>query len=146
MSVLIDTGVFYAHHDEDAERHYTAVSAMNTVLSGEYGQPYTSDYVYDETVTLTRMRTGSFTAAKTVSDRILGRESFPEIFEIIQMGHDDFKATVDTWIQYQDHDLSVTDASLVTLCERYDIDTLLSFDSDFDGIVHRTDPSHMSTE
>ena len=144
MSILVDTGVFYAHHDQDAERHETAVSVIDRLLDGEYGQPYTTDYVYDETVTLTRMRTGSYEAAKIVSDRILAREAYPPVFELIQMGRDDFDATVETWMRYRDHDLSITDASLISICNRYDIDSILSFDSDFDGLVDRTDPVHES--
>jgi predicted nucleic acid-binding protein len=57
MSVLVDTGVFFAHHDRDAERHEAAVGAFDELLDGEYGQPYTNDYVLDETVALTRTRT-----------------------------------------------------------------------------------------
>jgi predicted nucleic acid-binding protein len=143
MSVFVDTGVFYAHHDRDAERHAAAVDAMDALLDGEFGRPYTSDYVYDETVTLTRMRTGSFEAARTVSDRILGAGSFPDVFELVHVGRDDFEATVDVWRQYRDHDLSVTDANSIALCERYDIDTVLSFDSDFDGLVDRRDPTRV---
>jgi len=40
MSVLVDTGVFYAHHDRDAERHEDAVAAMDALLDGEFGKPY----------------------------------------------------------------------------------------------------------
>jgi predicted nucleic acid-binding protein len=29
MSVLVDTGVFFAHHDTDAERHDAAVDAVD---------------------------------------------------------------------------------------------------------------------
>lgn len=40
MSVFVDTGVFYAHHDTDAERHEAAVEAFDRVLDGAYGQLY----------------------------------------------------------------------------------------------------------
>jgi predicted nucleic acid-binding protein len=43
MSVFVDTGVFYAHHDRDAERHDAAVTAIDALLDGEFGQPYASD-------------------------------------------------------------------------------------------------------
>ncbi len=45
MSVFVDTGVFYAHHDTDASRHTVGADALNTVLSSaEYGHVMTSDY------------------------------------------------------------------------------------------------------
>ena len=71
MSLCIDTGVFYALHDRDAPRHSSACDAIEVVSSGEYGRLFTSEYVYDETVTLVRQRTGRFGAAKRAGDRIL---------------------------------------------------------------------------
>jgi len=87
------------------------------------------------------MRTGSFEAAQTISDRLLGAGSFPDVFDILHVGRDDFDATVDVRKQYHDHDLSITDANSIALCERHDIDAVLSFDSDFDGLVERYDPT-----
>lgn len=142
MSVFVDTGVFFAHHDTDADRHDPAVSAFDELLDGEYGQPYTNDYVFDETVTLTRARTGSFEAADTVAGRILGEEPFPQVFEMIHVEPDDIRTSLETFRRYDDHDLSFTDATIVTLCESRDIDAVLSFDTDFDGLVERIEPGY----
>ena len=140
MSVFVDTGVFFAHHDEDAERHDEAVTAFAELLDGTYGQPYTSDYVLDETVTLTRARTDSFEAADAVASRILGADPFPNVFELVHVDPDDVRASLDTFRQYDDHDLSFTDATTVQLCEARGIASVLSFDDDFDGLVERIEP------
>jgi hypothetical protein len=140
MSVFVDTGVFFAHHDTDADRHADAVVAFDDLLSGEYGQPYTSDYVLDETVTLTRVRTSSFGAADTVASRILGEDPFPNVFETIHVEPDDVRASLELFRRYDDHNLSFTDASTIHLCESRDIDAVLSFDDDFDGLVARMEP------
>jgi len=51
MSVFVDTGVFYAHHDVDATRHDIALQALRHIFqSSEHGRVFTSDYIYDETV------------------------------------------------------------------------------------------------
>ncbi|ELZ89008.1 PIN domain protein [Haloferax elongans ATCC BAA-1513] len=142
MSVFVDTGVFFAHHDTDADRHDQAVSAFDELFDGEFGQPYTNDYVFDETVTLTRARTGSFEAADTVASRILGEDPFPRVFEMIHVEPDDVRASLETFRRYDDHDLSFTDASIVTLCESRGIDAVLSFDTDFDGLVDRIEPGY----
>ena len=60
MTVLVDTGVLYADHDTDASRHEAASSALESVYDGTLGQPYITDYVYDEAVTLTQQRQGSY--------------------------------------------------------------------------------------
>jgi len=44
--------------------------------------------------------------------------------------------------RYDDHDLSFTDASIVALCESRGIDGLLSFDTDFDGLIERIEPGY----
>lgn len=141
MSVFVDTGVFYAHHDTDAERHDAAVTAFDDLLEGAYGKPYTSDYVLDETVTLARVRTGSFEAADTVARRILGEGSFPRVFDLLHVGPDAVREALETFRKYDDHELSFTDATTVALCEARDIDAVLSFDADFDGIVQRVEPN-----
>lgn len=140
MSVFVDTGVLYAHHDTDAKRHDRAVATFDELLDGRYGQPYTSDYVLDETVTLTRMRTGSFEAADTVARRILGEDPFPHVFETIHVEPDTVQASLVTFRRYDDQDLSFTDATIIRLCESRGIDAVLSFDEDFDGLVDRLEP------
>ena len=137
MSIFVDTGVFYAHHDADAERHETAVDLVDAILDGEYGQPYTSDYVLDEAVTLTRARTDSVADADTIAKRIRGSDPYPQIVELIYTTAASVSAGLDTFRQYDDHDLSFTDAMSVAICKQRDINTIGSFDSDFDGIVDR---------
>lgn len=139
MSVFVDTGVFYAHHDRSASRHDEANALIGAILDGNFGQPYTSDYVYDETVTLTRRRTESFEAAKTVGERILGRGRFPEIFETVVVNERLFRESVEVFERYDDQELSFTDATTVALCEDRNVDSVASFDDDFDGLLERVD-------
>ena len=137
MSIFIDTGVFYAHHDADAKRHETAVELINAILDGRHGQPYTSDYVLDEVVTLTRARTGSVADADTIANRICGTDPYPEIIELIYTTQQSVSSSLHTFRQYDDHNLSFTDGMSIALCDRRDIDSIASFDSDFDGIIER---------
>jgi hypothetical protein len=70
MSVFVDTGVFFAHHDTDAEHHDQAVSAFDELFDGEFGQPYTNDYVFDDTRTTNSaslMRRSSLSVSHAVS-------------------------------------------------------------------------------
>ncbi len=70
MTVLVDTGVLYADHDTDAARHNSASEALDAVYDGRFGLPYVSDYIYDEAITLTLKRGGSFVAAKRLGERL----------------------------------------------------------------------------
>ena len=140
MTVFVDTGVFYAYYDADASRHDRAVAAFERLFDGEYGRPYTSDYVADETITLTRKRTGSFERADAVADRLIGDRPAAKKLELLTVGVDGLRDSLAVFRQYADHDLSFTDATTVALCERRGIDAVLSFDSDFDGLVERIEP------
>jgi predicted nucleic acid-binding protein len=140
MTILIDTGVVYADHDTDATRHDAASRALDAVYDGEFGHPYLTDYVFDEAITLTRKRTGSHRAATQLSDRLLGEGQYPSVYEILHVSKAVFSNAVDVFERYDDQELSFTDATIVAVVERFDIDQVLSFDDDFDGIVPRIKP------
>lgn len=144
MSVFVDTGVFYAHHDRDSGRHETSRAAFERVLDGELGRPYTSDYVYDETVTLMRSRTGDVRDAIGVGRRIRGVEDSPDVVGLLHVSEDAFAAAVDVFERYDDQPLSFTDATTVALVDRHDVDSVLSFDDDFDGVVDRIAPADLT--
>lgn len=111
MSILVDTGVLYADHDTDASRHDTASKALEAVYDGEFGQPYVSEYVYDEAVTLTRRRTGDFDAAATLGKRIRGEDPFPSAFELHSVPPQTFEGAIETYEQFDDQALSFTERS-----------------------------------
>ena len=145
MSVFVDTGVFYAHHDTDASRHELGVAALNGVLrAAEYGRVMTSDYVYDEVVTLTQRRTGSVADGIEVGRRIRG-EGYPDAIELLYSSRGLFGDAVDVHERYADQELSVTDAMTVAMVEHHDIDAVLSFDDDFDGVVDRLAPESIDS-
>lgn len=72
MTVFVDIGVLYADHDQDASRHTAASAALDAVYDGEFGQPYVSDYIYDEAVTLTLKRGGAFIPARQLGAKLWG--------------------------------------------------------------------------
>ncbi|WP_290810627.1 type II toxin-antitoxin system VapC family toxin [Halovivax sp.] len=134
-------GVFYAHQDESAPRHEVALEALATASAGSDGRLFTSEYVYDEAVTLVRQRRGRFNDAKRTGDRIRGIDPFPSAFEMLFVTESVFEETQEIFERYDDQSLSFTDASTIALIERSDVDAVLSFDDGFDGIVERVDPA-----
>lgn len=140
MSVFIDTGVFYAHHDTDASRHQVGSQALTRVLrSPEYGEALTSEYIYDETITLTYRRTGRIADAIELGRRIRG-EGYPDAIELLHSSPRLFRRAVEAYERYAEHELSFTDALTVAAVESRGIDTVLSFDDDFDGVIERLPP------
>jgi predicted nucleic acid-binding protein len=148
MSVLVDTGVFYAAFDSDAPRHETATDALRAVLTdASYGQVVTTDYVYDETVTLTAARTDSTQRAIDVGKRLRSSDGdWGDAIRLRFVTNAVFDDAVQLFEEYDDHELSFTDATTVALCDRYGIDAVLSFDDDFDGLVDRLDIEQVAGE
>lgn len=141
MSVLVDTGVFYAAFDSDASRHDAAKPALRTVLTdAAYGGVVTTDYVYDETVTLTANRTGSTRQAIAVGERLRADGGWGDAVRLRFVTEELFGDAVAVFRKYDDHGLSFTDATTVALVEHHGLDGVLSFDDDFDGLVERLDP------
>jgi predicted nucleic acid-binding protein len=146
VTLLIDTGLFYALQNQRANRHAVAKDAFSAVLAGAYGRPYTSDYVYDEAVTLVRQRTGGFAEAKTTGDRIRGVGDFPDAITMLFVTESVFEATIEIFERYDDQSLSFTDTTTIALIEAHGLDAVLSFDDDFDGLVDRLDPATAAEE
>ena len=139
MTVLVDTGVLYADHDTDAARHEAARDVLDLVYDGTFGQPYISDYIYDEAVTLTLKR-GSFETAKRLGARVRGVDPYPETYNLLRVSEGRFGDAIEVFEQYDDQRLSFTDATTVALAQHHGIDHILSFDDDFDGLASRLDP------
>ena len=142
MSLFVDTGVFYAHHDTDASRHDVGTTTLPTVLkSADYGRILTSEYVYDEAVTLTYRRTNRMEDAIELGRRIRGVGPYPDSIDLLHNSRALFEEATELFVEYADHGLSFTDVMTVVLVKHHDIDSVLSFDDDFDGIIDRRDPA-----
>jgi len=103
----------------------------------------TSDYVYDEVVTLTQQRTGNVSDGVTVGRRIRG-DGYPDAVELLHASSRCFEHAVDVCESYQEHELNFTDAVTVAMVREHDIDAVPSFDDDFDGVVDRLNPETLS--
>ncbi|MBN2336774.1 type II toxin-antitoxin system VapC family toxin [Candidatus Bathyarchaeota archaeon] len=136
MTVLIDTGFFVAFHNSRDVNHGRAVTLMQKLLEGEYGQAYTTDYVFDEAVTVALMRTGRHDLAVEIGRLILGDGSV-KFVTMLHVGETGFHEAWTQFTRYPDHTLSFTDCVSIALMRNREIDLILSFDSDFDGILNR---------
>ena len=136
MSVFLDTGVFLAFHNTRDAHHARALELVRTLVEGGLGTAYTSDYVFDEAVTVALVRTGRPENALAVGRMILGETTAP-FTAILRVGEDGFKKAWTLFPQYADRGLSFTDCTSIALLRERGIESIVSFDEDFDGIVPR---------
>ncbi len=133
MGVFVDTGLFVAAANKSDKNHGTAKSLFEAALKGEHGVIYTSDYVVDETVTTALARTHNHAIAVNAGRMILDSPRIDKLYT----GPEEFK---DAWKRFQTlrkRPMSFTDCTTLSHMERRGLKKLMSFDSEFDGLVNR---------
>ena len=133
MAVFIDTGVFVALRNADDELHTRSRELMKRALKGEYGRTYTSDYVIDEAITTALVRTRRHDLAVDIGKYIIESPRITKLWttkEAFDLAWEKFKA-------FADKPLSFSDCVSLALMEKNRVNQMMSFDSDFDGLVQR---------
>ena len=106
---------------------------MRSAICGDQGTPFTSDFVVDEAITLTLVRTKNHDLALDVGRFILQSSRIVMLY----VSEQDF---LETWARFESlgkGSLSFADITSLVLMARHGIDEIVSFDSGFDGLVAR---------
>jgi len=106
---------------------------MKRALKSEFGRIFTSDYVIDEAVTTALVRTRRHAFAVDLGRYIM------ESPRITRLRVDDtaFDEAWKKFVSLKDKAMSFTDCTSLVLIAKFGISRILSFDSDFDGLVSR---------
>jgi predicted nucleic acid-binding protein len=138
-SVFIDSNIFISFANKRDRDHLRSKELMNKVRKSDFGRPYSSDYVFDEAVTTALVRTKRLDLALKVGKIILGskNESIPPTVRLIRV---DERIFLEAWSLFNAgrfEGLSFTDHTILAQLKEYDIDTLISYDTGFDGLTSR---------
>lgn len=135
MTVLVDTGPLIAYLDPDDGRHDEAKSLLHRILSGQLGLPHSTDTVYDEGMTLIRLRKKNRRLMESYHTLFWpAPETNLRPFEVIPTTFDDYKKAALYQIQHFDQGLSLTDCTLIHhALERKAV--IATFDRGFDGLI-----------
>jgi len=136
LTCFVDTGILVAFHNRRDVNHERAREIIQEILEGQHGVAYTSDYIFDEAVTVAQFRTKDLRIAKSVGELILGEETHP-FLNIRRVTERGFIESWDLFKNLSDKELSFTDCTSITLIRDLGIEKIISFDSNFDGIISR---------
>jgi predicted nucleic acid-binding protein len=132
-SCFIDTGVFFAAYNKNDEMHHDGALALVSSMLGWFGKVYTSTYVIDETLTLTKAKMSGPDAVR-LSEDITGSKRITKL-----KVDEDEVVFQDALTRFKEHSevrgLSFTDCTTLVLGDRLKIGTLLSFDRGFKPFV-----------
>jgi hypothetical protein len=138
--IFIDSNVFIAYVNKSDENHDKADELLEDIMKNKYGMPFTSDYIFNETVTTVLYRTGNVIRAVDVRDLILGNEEkeIPSFITMVFITEDVLSNAWKLFLKYSTKKLSFTDCASIEVIKSRGIEYIASFDKDFNGIVSRT--------
>ncbi len=126
MTVLIDSSVFVAYGNLDDVHHNRSKNIIEDIASKKYGKPFTSDYVFDESVTVALARTKDLDKAVKLGRLILESEVRLLIVDDII-----FKEAWKLFERDNRQKMSFTDLTNIALMRTYGIEYIASFDEAF---------------
>ena len=129
MAVFIDTGAFMAYRNKKDVYHSEADDLLRRALQMEFGSIFTTDFIYDETLTLAMVRTGNKTVAKDISKVMLS----PRIGMII-IDNTILNKAREMFFRLFDKRVSFTDATTMAVMQQENIGKIITFDSHFKGM------------
>ena len=122
MSVLIDTCIFVALSNNRDVNHDRAKKLMEECSEGNFGKPYLSDYIFDETITTAFVRSKNHKKSVMLGDLILESE-----IEMIRIDEQSFQKA---WEIFKKKRLSFTDCTSLSLLELHGIKNIMTFDKE----------------
>jgi len=120
--VFVDTGAWYALVDAKDPDH----AAVATCISEYSGRLATSNFVFDETVTLLRYRLGH-RPARTFGDALQAGG----LAAVLRLAPGDESAAWEIFTRYRDKSFSFTDCTSFSLMKRLGIASAIAIDDDF---------------
>jgi len=120
--ILIDTSAWYAYIDKSDADHDAAVN----LVRGLNRPLITTNYIFDEILTLVKIRIGSHIAIN------FGRKLWnQEVATLIRVIEEDELKAWEIFVEYEDKGFSFTDCTSFAIMDRLKIDTAFAFDDHF---------------
>ena len=120
--IFTDTSAWYAYIDKSDADHAAAVKLVKNL-----NRPLiTSNYIFDETLTLVKLRI-EYHVAINLGQKLWGQE----VASLARVTEEDESKAWEIFVQYKDKGFSFTDCTSFAIMERLKIDTAFAFDDHF---------------
>ena|SRR3989344_2366702 len=126
--IFLDSSFLIAIEVENDENHEKARDIVLKIISGDFGEIVISDYVFDETLTVTLLKT------KDLKKAILVGENLKVSSKIIRVEEDVFDMSWNIFKEQKNNKLSFTDCTNIAIMRINKIKNIATFDKDFKGI------------
>src|SRR3989344_4009054 len=123
--IFLDTSFLVAVEVEGDQNHRRAVDIKEAIKKGEFGEVVISDYIFDETVTVTFVRT------RDLQKTVFAGENLRNSAKMIQVDNFIFEEAWGLFRRQKNTKLSFTDCTNVSIIKKYGIKNIETFDKDF---------------
>jgi uncharacterized protein len=126
--ILIDSSVLVAYAVESDINHIRAIKTVKRIANGDFGNAIISDYIFDETTTVTFIR------AKSLEKAVIVGNYIKNSVEIIKINEDIFDDSWEMFKNQKNSKFSFTDCSNISLMQNKGIRYLSTFDKEFENL------------
>lgn len=126
--IFLDSSFLVSVEVENDQNHERAIEIMDEIIKGKFGNTIISDYIFDETLTVTFGRT------KDLSKAVLVGEKLKDSAEIIYVGQKIFEEAFNIFKFQKNTRFSFTDCTILALMRWHGIKNIATFDEDFEEI------------
>ncbi len=123
--IFLDSSFLVAFEVDGDINHDSAVRLLEDIIDARYGLPVISDYIFDETMTVTLLRTKSLRKAR------LAGESLLKSFTLLMVDETAFRRAWQSFKGQRATKYSFTDSTTLELMRRNSIRRIATFDRDF---------------
>ncbi len=121
MTIMVDTGVFYALFDRSDVHHLDSLALLTDALEGRFGAPYTTDFVVLESTLLLKVGGGAGMARAFI--RLLKKGGI----SVMLLDEEAYAAALALFDERAEK-LSLCDAASLVLIKQLNIQRLASYD------------------
>ncbi len=126
--IFLDSSFLVSVEVETDQNHEKAVRVRDDIIKGKYGKAFVSDYVFDETVTVTFGRTKSLQKAVLVGSGLKASAKFLRVDETV------FENAWKFFKEQKTTKFSFTDCTTLAILIENGIRNIATFDEDFKDI------------
>lgn len=135
--ILIDTNIYVSYLNKRDKNHLKAKDIVKKILTGRFGNRYTISEVFSETATLLYRVTKQKEIVQKAWDLIYSKDLAWGSVVIVKKENIDKSWEIFSRYVTEKKPLSFVDCLLISVAREYEIDTIASFDREFDGILDR---------
>jgi len=125
--IMLDSSFMVSYEIADDSNNEKAKDIFKRIESGKFGRAFVTDYVFDETVTVSLVRSKSVKKSVEIGNRL------KESMELLKIDELAFDAAWRLFSNQKRTKLSFTDCTTLSMMHIHGIDNLATFDKEFNS-------------